>query len=522
MPSISDLLTHLREDNALPFETAIAFFDDAEFCILAKEYRDEEGNHLIHAAVQALVRKLVLLYAPFAQKKSVYSHLLPSANAAICTNSCLVLLKKMLEIDILPEPNLAGLKPLDILRTTSIPFFDMKAVLQEYLPIFESKGALYNGRKYTTHLNFFRGSKKEWKVCAIPDAFRMLDNYDSAKLTLHERLALTERKIRQGYTGGAINLVVANIGFLISDLPKSNSMHKPVFITIPICINNYQCFAEGQLFSGTHSEAALCHVLKTETHLRGFLADLKGLHPFVPEQKIYSVVLDLHSTAEVCKDCQRRLHGLQTEYDADSFLKKLETLLLSEGYLLPRRSYVDKQEDSLYPKLRLTLRASGMENPGYHGDDSSAIMPAVLNEDPPMDIKLHPQQAFFHLPPSWNKYSKTSDFASFADRDKMQSYKKQNRLLLHQAFPNRGLNNPQPLTTEEQELSEQAKSQYTELMKSEFPIRFPMQKFSLYWQTAFSNTGGRAQSVRSSKLKQLETVDSDTHDIHDIFYGFSI
>lgn len=523
MRSISELIIHLREDSALSFEVALSFFDDAELCILGKEYKDEEGSHLIHYAIQALGRKLAILYQPFEHKKSVYCHLLPYDNAKICTDSCLLLVKKMLEIDISPEPNFNGVKPLDLLRAASVSvYFNMKEVFQEYLPLFEKRGALYAGRKYISDFNFFRSSKKEWKVCAIPDAFPMLDRHDSAKLTLHERLALSERNIRRGYTGGAINLVVANLGFIISDLPKAAPEHKPVFITIPICIDNYQCFAEGQLFKGTHSEAALCYVLKAGPHLRNLLRDLKALHPYVLGQKVYSIVLDIHSTAEVCKDCQGRLHGLQTDYDENSFLKQLEILFSAEGYILPRKSYVDKQENSSYPKLRLTLRASGIDNPGYHGDDSSDIMPAVFNEEPPSDIKYHPQKVFFHLPPTWNKYSVTSDFASFDDREKMSTYKSQHRSLLHQVLPNRGLNNPHSLTKEEKEQSEQAKKEVIELMNTEFPTRFPMHKFSLYCQTAFSNTGGRASSVRNAKIKKLESLDVDTQEMNDIFYGFSV
>lgn len=522
MHSITELITHLREDSALSFKRALSFFDDSEFCILAKEYKDEEGNHLIHCTIQALARKLEDLYRPFEHKNSICSDLLPHINAKSCTDSCLKLLKKMFEIDILPDPNLAGLKPLDLLKTAPISvFFDKKTVLQQYLPLFESRGDLYSGRKYISNLNFFRSSKKEWKVCTIPDAFPILDNHDSAKLTLHERLALTEKNIRKGYTSSAINLVVANLGFVISDLPKTDPKHKPVFVTIPICIDNYQCFAEGQLFTGTHSEAALCHVLKTEIHLRRLLTDLRELHPYVSGQKVYSTVLDLHSTAEVCKDCQGRLHGLQTDYDENSFLKQLEILLASEGYSLPRTSYVDKQENSLYPKLRLTLRASGIDDASYYGNDSPDIMPAVFNEGPPSDVKSHPQKVFFHLPPTWNKYWMT-DFASFEDREKMSCYKTQYRTLLYQAFPNRGLNTPQTLRKEEKEHKEQAKADYQKLMRTEFPTRFPERKFSLYCQTAFSNTGGKASSVRSSKIKQLEVLDIETQEIDDIFYSVSI
>ena len=524
MVSIAEFITYFQDSTNLSYDIALRALDDPAFCIIVKEYKDEEGNNLIHLVIQSFVEKMEMLYKPFQGKKSVYSHLLPTESAQNCSVSCLQLIKKLFSINVLPARNTQGLKPLDRLQKISNPyFFDlMNDILQQYVPLFENQGELYPGRKYVMHFNFFRNSKKPPKVCQIPDAFQALDRHDLAKVGLHERLALTEKNIRQGYISSAINLVIANLGFVVSDLPKAHPDHKPIFITIPICIDNYQCFAEGDLFSGTHSEAALCYVLKNKSYLQGILRDLKVLHPYIAGQKIYSTILDIHSTAEVCKDCQRRLHGLQSDYDETSFLKQLEALIMVEGYVLPRKSYVDHEETSGHPKLRLTIRASGVDNPSYHGDDSSDIMPAVFTEAPPLDIKQHPQKVFFHLPPSWNKYSTTSDFASFDDRDKMSTYKAQHRALLRQSFPNRGLNNPQPLSSEEEANSEQAKAEFARLRSAELPDRFPTDKLSFYHQTAFSNTGGKARSVHNSNIKGLSSLDVKDEEINDVFYGLVV
>lgn len=411
MTTISDFITLLQVTDHNPFPEAIAYFEDMDFCELAKTYQDEAKNNLIHHTVQALVNKLIALYLPLESKKTYSADERPDTAAQEYTDTCLNLLRKMLDIGISPTPNLQKEKPLDLLLNAPIHVAFYKIpVLEKYLPFFESKSRLYDGRKYITHMNFLRSSKKEWKICNIPDAFQILDKMDGAQLTLHERLAINETRIRRHNHCHAKNLVVANLGYLISDLPKSDPNHKPVFVTVPIVAENYLVFAEKNLFEGTHSETALCYVLKKQDYLKSLLTDLKNLYPHGEGHKIYAIILDLHSTREVCNDCQKLLHGLQTDYTEDSFLKQFETLLLNKGYLLPRKSYVDQQENSTFPKLRLTLRASGILDPGVY-EQNTNVMPGRLLQDTPVDIKLHPQQILFHLPPDHNRV-----FAPYQDR----------------------------------------------------------------------------------------------------------
>jgi hypothetical protein len=454
-------------------------------------FQDGDGNGLMHLVIKALVEKLAVLYQPFQGRRNVYVSDLPHDSAKGCVKSAILLINKLLELGApCDSVNFQGARPLDILINAEISFCDIKEFAQQLLPLFESKGKLYPGRKYVTSLNFFRGSKQPSKICPIPDAFPLLDSQDGAKVTLHERQAFYENYLRfQGKTGGAINLVVANLGFVISNLAKAAPGHKPVFLTIPICVDNYLTFAEKHN-KGTHSEGALCTALSDPNYLALLLRQLASMHGFVSGQKIYSIVLDLHSTAEVCKDCQRLLHDLQTNYAQGSFLKELENLAVKFGYLLPQRSYVDGSANGSQPRLRVTVRASGVRHPGWRGNDISGIPLPVASVNPQQDIKLHPQVVMFHLPPSWT-FNECTNFANGNDERILQTYKPKERDHYHKAFD--GLVRAKQETDEESE-----RQKYKELIEMLAESQYPQQRICFFNQTAFANTGGKTISVRGS------------------------
>ena len=197
-----------------------------------------------------------------------------------------------------------------------------------------------------------RGSKKVEKICTIPDRWEedleckpMWE--DKLNLSLHQRLGLFVNYLHRE-NSGPTNLVVANIGFVISSEKwKKNGSHTRRFVTIPLVDDKYEILGQSvgkktPTYSVTHSESGLISYLNNNISL--IVAKLKLKYE---GHKIYTAILDLHLTFVVCTGCTVDLMELQGDYKKGSFLYKLQFALNEAGFVLPKKSL-----DNQYLKIK--------------------------------------------------------------------------------------------------------------------------------------------------------------------------
>lgn len=172
--------------------------------------------------------------------------------------------------------------------------------------------------------------------------------------------------------------------------------------------------------SNGHSEEALYNYLCESSNIEKIINCFKFYYPqyFKPNHKVYAVIVDIYSTREICLDCEKLLHCLQTEYGENSFLKKLELLLSPEkdkhffsNKPADKKSRETLKQNPLQPKLKVIIRAAGFEEASPRGTQSSEYPKPTIVFDKNnqnfykqknRDIKVHEQKTMFHLAPKNN------------------------------------------------------------------------------------------------------------------------
>jgi hypothetical protein len=224
------------------------------------------------------------------------------------------------------------------------------------------------------------------------------------------------------------------------------------------------------------------------------LNELKSELGDMPKHKIYAIVLDIDTTAESCLDCQNKFYQLQTNRSNDSFLMKFQQIAGQEKYgfnfILPTKS-----------QLKIIVRVSGIDEPSPPGNLDNEIPKAVVWENTYDDIKQHPPGVMLHLPPLNNQWFITR----FADDQKgtLENYNKELRESYNKAYPkyqSSASSSSSDLQTN-QSIHEKEVRRWVEQ-------KCLQKKVTFYYQTAFSNTGGYAESVHetSGKFKKPITI----------------
>lgn len=455
------------------FTNAEKILTESEYSMWHYYFDNKTGNSIIHLAILSLRNQLYKIQRDPDRKKYI--------------ESCFKLVKLMVSLEFPYHTiNKRGELPAEILINAELDKIRLKNdIAREYVKLFESRGQyLYPGRKYVINLSLFRSSSKAYKVCEIPDLDHKLNQYDEAKLTLHQRQSLFERNYKANKSS---NLVVLNIGFIISDTPRDDFNHKPIFITFPFKIDDNVIMVSQPKNGRTHSESVMCDYLKLKIDL--IVDKLKEKIKNINGHKVYALVLDLHSTNEICEECQLELHDLQCNYEAESFLSRMEKALRNAGCILPKKNISEGIKGRMIgdrgPKLKVIIRASGLEDFSSTKDIYKELPKAVLVSHPPRDIKSHPIKTLFHLPPNRNWQPHSNDFADpkitpFATEDDnkyMEEYNKKFRKSCsswkHENYPEH------------------------EKMR-DFALIFPQFKMCCENYTAFSNTGGGVKDVKEN------------------------
>jgi hypothetical protein len=287
----------------------------------------------------------------------------------------------------------------------------------EIVKILDNANILTDGKKYVCDFTLRIESKKsKEKDCNIPDSWieiskKEKDFDDNLSLTLHQRLSLA----REYFEGkkSVDNMVVANIGFVVSQADWSKGMHSRKFATFPLEDKKYIILgksAEGS--AETHSEDEVIRFLND--NVAAIVEQLASV--YLPnskyKRKVYAVVLDLNSTNEVCSGCTIKLRNLQKNYEKDDFMYKLQVELHSRGFILPNRSLFSSKKESNgrsdqqefmpnRPVLRLIIRASGVDfykTSSFAKKDEQYIPESTLKDECERNIKKHSLGILFHLP----------------------------------------------------------------------------------------------------------------------------
>jgi len=384
-------------------------------------YVDDDGNTLIHMAVIALINFLRNTWLPYAERRSMDGNLnvrlqQKSENLAL---ECCKFIKIMTKQNIsLSTRNKNGQRAFDLFRGISFNLCNIGRIEKIFIRFYETEEKLlYTGRKYVGNMNLLWSSKTPHKQSEIPDDWIELRKLDHLKLTLHQRLYLYENYLsHELITIGASNVVIANIGFLVSSKPwKKNGNHTRRFITLPISDPDYIVFTEETVGCGVHSEYVLCQYLKRIDILKLISSQLKSLL-IEPGYKIYAIILDIHSTREVCDGCESHIHALQTKYSKNGFLREIEAVLCENNYfVLPQKSAIRESRDLLSehsPRLPLLVRLSGKDDASAYGNRDNSYPPAGIYRQYNLDAKSYYQGVRLHLSPKNNDYMHSFLFSS--------------------------------------------------------------------------------------------------------------
>lgn len=330
------------------------------------------------------------------------------------SNDALTLIQKMIECEFKYNELSFEKRAIDLLNEKvrdlkeKIPYHliaPIQAKITKTLEIDAQK--LFPGRRYVTDLWLYRYSKKPEKICYIPDQPTERDD-DITELTLHQRQALHAAWLKkialgEGLNKESPNLVIAHMGFIISDKPKQEDRsHKPTFITFPIIFEGFSIRGQFSIPQAeltnpirTHAEFSLCTYLNEDDNLNQIIDRLmlfKSINPEDNRYKIYGIVLDLHSSLVVCSGCNWELLKLNNE--ESDFRRKLEGILGNRGFII---------SDKVTPTpLRIIVRASGSNswNIDMPKNPNDIYPSAIIHQHYNRDIKSHDPGVLLHLLPT--------------------------------------------------------------------------------------------------------------------------
>ena len=272
-----------------------------------------------------------------------------------------------------------------------------KEILRQFYWEYDKKGKgvrVAPGIYFSFDLSLEYGSKKLSKRCDIPDAWDELDT-DHQDLTLHQRLAMAEpfavsetkdvSELKEDMAPNvkhSRNYAAANIGFVVSTR-KHKHDHRRTFITLPIDDPNHHIIRAHDEKLRQHSEVTLYDYLKDILVIRrivGALCErLRGQWGGYEGYKVYAVVIDIHTSRDMCEPCEKQTYQLQMSRAQNSFLLKLEKVLGEEyGFVLPKvKKFFPELFTPITQRLRCVTRVSSSMFDTYNYDrekDASEII----------------------------------------------------------------------------------------------------------------------------------------------------
>lgn len=412
------------------FEEILVFLQDEKNRI-DPLYVDPLGNNLIHLILMAMHEKIKEFYRPFQFRKTMLCDDLKPSNQKSET-----LIEQILSIFLLLKKmgcsfchkNSENKTTLDLLRSIEVAYFDknlLKKMTIFLVKAFElDANSLLPGRKYVTDLGLFRGAKNPKKRVEIPDALSAA----KTSLSLHQVLASYEYHLdRFGLGSAAKNFAVATMSFVVSSKPHAkNGSHERRLVTLPVYLENLATKVD----PGKHSEKALIDNLKRDLGLQSesrLVTQLFQICDRQPGIKVYNVVLDFHSTREVCQDCGTHLREFQTDLSPTGFTHLLAAQLKRSGFVVSEKKQT---------ALALVLRASGLDDPSWSGTPDPLVVPPMFYSEAELsrDIRHCSPGVLFHLPPMTHRAEKWlpiqakryhSDLLGDSDSEQMdQEYKR--------------------------------------------------------------------------------------------------
>jgi len=207
----------LKKINDFKFKEAREYLEKRAHLIDPIEV-DQGGNTLMHICMHAIVTYFSQLSKKYTIELSDEKGEEVSRIAADFEE----LIDKMLKLNIsFNTKNSDGKLPIEILFECDTRLDEKFYLAVTCLKKFDDKGIfLHSGRKYVPELTLFKGNKK------IPNKWKERNDKDKIKMTLHQRLALwrkyVEVKKSEHLPNGSFNLVIANIGFLLTDKRTEN------------------------------------------------------------------------------------------------------------------------------------------------------------------------------------------------------------------------------------------------------------------------------------------------------------
>lgn len=245
-----------------------------------------------------------------------------------------------------------------------------KLTIQEKKSSDNEQSRVPAGTYFVYNLDLVYGSKKTAKQCTIPDKWDELDQQDKQKLTLHNRLAISEALISSNTDklidinndDSSNNYVVANLGFIVSTKKHvKDGNHNRRFITVPVVDPGYLTIRSkpSSDSEAPHSEKGLYEYLKNPKVIQDILSYLTKRYGIEPGFKIYGVVLDIHSSNAMCANCEDLTYKQSMREQKDTLVSALETEFIKQNYILPK---LKTSSDALTPKtqrLHFVARVSG-------------------------------------------------------------------------------------------------------------------------------------------------------------------
>jgi hypothetical protein len=279
--------------------------------------------------------------------------------------------------------------------------------IQKIIAAEKKEGGYSRGIVFTHNLSLVYGAKshKPHKRCEIPDAMD-----ECSGLSTHNLQAITETfPVHQWLNQGTAikttydlagfpfqprntNFLLVNIGCVITDIGHvKNGSHRRIFITTPIRIYYSPCSPT----DSPHSEAFLVEdFLRRKDVVKGIINQLledcrikQDAH--LSQRKIYTLVFDLHSTQDICDECEQKIFNFQIRE-----VGNIKDILQEMGFKVPSDA-----KDS----FKVVFRVSASREPSaswyrkpLHQRDNKMEAARIHTHDIPMDIRRSNSPLILH------------------------------------------------------------------------------------------------------------------------------